>query len=129
MSRINIKKIEDLMQEKKIDKHVLAKRANIPYNTLRGYWNLKEDNIPLKKLETIADVLEVNVSILLEKESNEKVDLQSLGLEKESIKLLQKYKSEKQQGIKTYQLDIINFVIKNEELLNIGQKFVRQMNK
>lgn len=57
-------KIIELMKCQGISKNVLADKAKINYNTLRGYLD-SGNNIPLKNLKKIAKALHTTVSYLI----------------------------------------------------------------
>ena len=62
----SINKIQSLLDKLKINKHQLAKRSGITYNTLRGYLKkTRKKEIPTEILQPIAKALGVTTSFIL----------------------------------------------------------------
>lgn len=65
--------IKCLMEEQGINRKILAQKAGLNENTVRGYIN-SGNNIPLDSLIKIADALDVSIDYLLGRSSIKKIN-------------------------------------------------------
>ena len=70
------KKVQEVMEQKQINNHILASLTGLNYNTVRGY-TTSGAPLPISKLQIIAKALDVPTSFLLGEEASlEKEKLQ-----------------------------------------------------
>ena len=79
------KRVQEVMQQKQINNHMLSSLTGLKYNTVRGY-TTSGAPIPFPKLQIIAKALDVPTSFLLGEDSSlEKATLQKTVAEMQKV--------------------------------------------
>lgn len=114
---IDMNRLKELRQEKKLTQKELAEETDIPYRTLQR-WENGETDIKSDKAEELADYFDVNVSYLLGYSDFPAVSLREI--------LFHEIKAEKE--YKVIRIGNENFISENR-VLNIIDKYVSRTTK